>query len=79
MALEFAYAGFPFIHNAPDWRDLGYYYEGNDIDAGLESLNKSMKAHSTDLEVYKANFEAVRWRHSPYNPEVQKAWYKLIN
>jgi len=79
MALEFAYAGFPFIHNAPDWRDLGYYYEGNDIDEGLKSLNQALKGHSTDLEIYKARTEAVRWRHSPYNPELQKAWYKLIN
>lgn len=78
MALEFAYAGFPLIHNAPDWRDLGYYYEGNNIDEGLKSLNHALKGHSTDLEIYKARTEAVRWRHSPYNPEVQKAWLNIL-
>jgi hypothetical protein len=78
MALEFAYSGFPFIHNAPDWRDLGYYYEGNDIDEGLKSLNQALQRHSTDLEMYKARTEAVRWRHSPYNPDVQEAWSKLL-
>lgn len=79
MALEFAHAGFPFIHNAPDWRDLGYYYEGNNIDEGLKSLNKAIQAHSTDLEMYRARTEVVRWRHSPYNPQVQEVWSKLLN
>lgn len=78
MALEFAYAGFPFVHNAPDWRDLGYYYEGNDIEKGLATLNQALQHHSMNFEIYKANTEAVRWRHSPYNPDVQKEWRKLI-
>jgi hypothetical protein len=79
MTLEFAYAGFPFVHNSPDWRDIGYYYEGSNIEKGLDSLNNAITRHSTDLEMYKANTEVTRWRHSPYNPDVQKAWVNLIN
>lgn len=79
MALEFVTSGFPYIHNAPDWSDIGYYYEGHDVIKGGEALNNAIQRHSTDLEMYHANGEAVRWRHSPYNPEVHKAWKILID
>ena len=78
MALEFVTSGFPFIHNASDWHDIGYYYDGHSIDKGLIALNKALTCHLTNLELYKSASECVRWRHSPYNPDVQKAWALLV-
>jgi len=78
MALEFVTAGFPFIHNAPDWRDMGYYYEGHDVIKGEVALETAIRLHTDNLETYKAGAETVSWRHSPYNPEIQAAWKRLV-
>ena len=79
MTLEYLHAGFPVVHNAPDWSDVGYYYEGNSPEAGAAALERSLAQHGNSLERYKAGAEALRWRHSPYNPDVQKAWAELLN
>ena len=78
MTLEYLVAGFPVIHNAPDWYDVGYYYTGHSIDEGLAALQRAQRQHATSLEDYKSGAEAIRWRHSPYNPDVQKAWQGLL-
>ena len=78
MTMEYVYAGFPIIHNASDWSDAGYYYNGANIDDGLSTLESAIANHSTSLERYTACASALHWRHSPYNPEVQKAWKELI-
>jgi hypothetical protein len=78
MTLEYLYSGFPIIHNSPDWSDAGYYYEGSDIEKGALALKKAMDFHETTLETYASGASALQWRHSPYNPEVQAAWKKLL-
>jgi hypothetical protein len=78
MTMEYLTAGFPVIHNAPDWADVGYYYEGNSAEAGEKALEAALTQHANGLERYKAGAETLRWRHSPYNPDVQKAWVDLL-
>jgi len=78
MTLEYLVSGFPILHNAPDWSDAGYYYEGSSVEKGLEVLKKVVEFHSSSLEQYAAGAAALQWRHSPYNPEVHKAWSKLL-
>jgi hypothetical protein len=78
MTLEYLVSGFPIIHNASDWSDAGYYYEGSSIEKGCELLKKVTEFHSTSLEQYAAGAAALQWRHSPYNPEVQTAWKRLL-
>jgi hypothetical protein len=78
MTLEYLVSGFPIVHNAPDWSDAGYYYEGSSIEKGCELLKKVTEFHGTSLEQYVAGAAALQWRHSPYNPEVHKAWKELV-
>jgi len=78
MTLEYLVSGFPVIHNASDWSDAGYYYQGSSIEKGATELEKVLELHATSLEQYAAGAAALQWRHSPYNPEVHKAWEKLI-
>jgi hypothetical protein len=78
MTLEYLVSGFPILHNAPDWSDAGYYYEGSSVEKGMEVLKKVVEFHSSSLEQYAAGAAALQWRHSPYNPEVHKAWAKLL-
>jgi hypothetical protein len=78
MSLEYLLAGFPIIHNASDWSDTGYFYSGSSISDGETALKRAMENHSSSLERYQAGASAVHWRHSPYNPIVQKAWLRLL-
>ena len=78
MTLEYLYAGFPIIHNSQDWSDAGYFYEGSNVDKGASALMKALEFHETRLETYASGAAALQWRHSPYNPEVQRAWKALI-
>jgi hypothetical protein len=78
MTLEYITAGFPLVHNAPDWYDVGYYYKGNDPVAGATALLSAQVQHENSQEKYKSGAEAIRWRHSPYNPEMQKAWKEIL-
>ena len=78
MTLEYLVSGFPVVHNAPDWSDAGYYYEGSSIEKGVGALKKVIDFHGSSLEQYAAGAAALQWRHSPYNPEIHKAWKKLI-
>lgn len=79
MTLEYLIAGFPIVHNASDWSDAGYFYSGSNIEGGVRALTKALTVHETSLEVYQAGAAALQWRHSPYNPEVQLAWKKLLD
>jgi hypothetical protein len=78
MTLEYLYTGFPIIHNSPDWSDAGYYYEGSNVEKGAAALQKALDFHESTQETYASGAAALQWRHSPYNPEVQKAWKKLM-
>ena len=78
MTLEYLFAGFPLIHNAPDWSDIGYYYSNSNLREADEALLKANIHHESSRERYKSGAEILRWRHSPYNPDVQKAWHELL-
>ena len=79
MALEYFFAGFPVLHNAEDWKDYGYYYPNSDFAAGANMIDRVRGCHMKNKELYKGHARALIWRHSPYNPDVQRAWAKCIN
>jgi hypothetical protein len=78
MVLEFLYAGFPVLHNCGAWDKSGYYYPDNDIKVGAKQLDSALSMHHERLEVYKSHAYALAWRHSIYNPDVQKEWLELL-
>jgi hypothetical protein len=78
MLFELLWAGFPAIHNATSWSSFGYSYAGADLQK-IGSLYDEVLAHHKDKqETYKAHARALAWKHSPYNPEVQKGWAELL-
>jgi hypothetical protein len=79
MVLEYFWAGFPVIHNASDWKEYGYYYEGSSIQGAVEQIEKVRKCHSNSFEVYKSHSQTLAWRHSPYNPDVQRLWKQVLD
>ena len=78
MVLEYFATGYPVMHNASDWSSYGYYYPNSDLAAGVELIEKIRKSHAENLGVYKAHARALTWRHSPYNPDVQRNWGKIL-
>ena len=78
MVLEFLHAGFPVLHNCRAWKDFGYFYPDNDTRAGSGLMNDALITHIDRLEMYKSHSRALTWRHSIYNPDVQRAWKDLL-
>jgi hypothetical protein len=78
MVLEYVWSGYPVLHNASDWSSYGYYYPNSDLAAGAELIEKIRKSHAENLGVYKAHARSLTWRHSPYNPDVQRNWGKIL-
>lgn len=78
MVLEFFSSGYPVLHNASDWSSYGYYYQNADLKAAAGLIDTIRETHKMNFEIYKAHARALTWRHSPYNPEVQNQWAKIV-
>ena len=78
MTLELLWSGFPVLHNSPSWLEFGYGYAEADLATGSVLVEKIRKAHADRLETYRAHAATLAWRYSPYNPEIQSAWSKII-
>jgi hypothetical protein len=78
MVLEYFWTGYPVLHNASDWGEFGYAYKGSDIAGAVELIERIRSAHKDNTAMYRSHARSLAWRHSPYNPEVQRAWAKLI-
>lgn len=80
MLFELFWAGYPVIHNASStWGCFGYSYEGSDLDKMGSLYDKIRSTHKEMLETYKSHARQMAWRHSPYNPDVQKEWASLLS
>jgi hypothetical protein len=77
MVLEYFHCGYPVLHNASDWSAYGYYYPNSDIAAGVASLERIL-GEPMHSETFKSHAKTLTWRHSPYNPDVQRGWAKLL-
>jgi len=77
MVLEYFHSLYPVIHNASDWSPYGYYYPNSDIAAGVVVLERAF-GHAQTIETFTSHAKTLTWRHSPYNPDVQRAWAALL-
>jgi len=77
MVLEYFHSLYPVIHNASDWSPYGYYYPNSDIAAGVAALERAF-GHAQTIETFTSHAKTLTWRHSPYNPDVQRAWAALL-
>lgn len=73
---EALYMGIPLVHNSPDYRDVGYYYEDFDVDGGVETLLQALNYKYSD-QLQRVN-EKFLYQWSIYNPEVQSRYNRLI-
>ena len=78
MLFELFWAGYPVIHNAMSWKHFGYCYAGSDLKHMGNLYDEILNHHHEKLEAYKAHARVLAWKHSPYNPEVQKGWAEIL-
>jgi hypothetical protein len=76
--LEWMTMGFPVVHNIPRFKDYGYYYHCNDLDAGAAQIEDIVENHSVRKEAYKAQAKQLTHQFSCYNPDNVRAWKALV-
>jgi hypothetical protein len=79
MLFELFWTGVPVIHNAMSWGDFGYCYAGADLKKIGDHYDEIVSHHAEKLETYKSHARALTWKHSPYNPDVQKGWQEILS
>lgn len=77
MVLEYFHCMYPVLHNASDWASYGYYYPNSDIAAGVATLERILH-EPMHPERFRSHAKALTWKHSPYNPDVQREWASLF-
>lgn len=79
LYLEVCWQGYPLVHNAHLCKELGYYYEGFDVDQGKDQLIKALSQHDAHYQIY---IEDQRRLIRPYlstNPRLVKQYEDLID
>ncbi|WP_068090674.1 DUF2827 family protein [Novosphingobium rosa] len=78
LYLDVIHGDYPLIHNSPFFADVGYYYEGNDIAAGLGCLMHALDLHDQELPWHQARNRAKIASFSPENEANREAYAKRL-
>ena len=78
LYFDYLYYGYPVIHNSRAFKNVGYYYEEQDIKQGASQLRKAIETHHDNLERYKESGKEVIWKHHHENPDNIKGYAELI-
>jgi hypothetical protein len=65
--LDALYGHYPLVHNSPSFSEVGYYYDGCDIDSGTAALTEAIQTHDANLESYAAKSDKFISQFSPKN------------
>jgi hypothetical protein len=76
--LEVCWQGYPLIHNAEMVSDLGYYYAGNDVQAGAKQLSAVMNDHACHSAQYLYNQRKLIARFLPDNTDLVASYSALL-
>lgn len=76
--LEVCWQGYPLVHNASLCPDLGYYYEGNDVQGGSEKLLWAMASHDASWQHYLRRQRQAIGRYLPGAVELTEGYRELL-
>jgi hypothetical protein len=76
--LEVCWQGYPLVHNAHLCADLGYYYEGNDVQAGCARLLDVFDHHDAQAGAYAARQRQLIARYRPTDATVVAGYEALL-
>lgn len=77
--LEVCWQGYPLIHNAHLCPDLGYYYEGNDVEAASRLVLAAIDEHDARHEAYRERQRDAIRRYLPGDPAMTAAYTALLD
>lgn len=76
--LEVAYLGFPVIHNSPMCKEIGYYYEGDNLDELLDKIKEVKQYHHLRQNTYRMKALSEIQKYSATNPNVLQKFRELL-
>jgi len=77
--LEALHLGIPLVHNSKYFEDVGYYYEGFDIEGGSHALLQAINDNGAFSHMHNSNAKKLLWKYSPKNPININGYVKLID
>lgn len=77
LYFEVCWQGYALVHNAALCSDLGYYYSGNDLDAGAVALRTAIETHDLTWEGYRLRQRRLLDRFLATNPDLIAAYDAL--
>lgn len=66
------------MHNATLCPDLGYYYEGNDVQAGADRVIEVIDKHDASCAEYRTMQRALIARYLPDDKELVSHYAQLL-
>lgn len=78
LYLEACWQGYALVHNAHLCPDLGYYYEGNDVQAGARQLGLALNEHDANADSYRRKQRTLIERYLPETPSVTLQYTQLL-
>ncbi|MEJ8849043.1 DUF2827 domain-containing protein [Variovorax rhizosphaerae] len=77
--LEVCWQGFPLVHNAALCPDLGYYYPGNDVNAGAARVLEVIDGHDADHQGFRERQRALISRYLPDDATLVTRYAALLD
>jgi hypothetical protein len=71
--------GYPLVHNARLCRQLGYYYGGNDVQAGARRLLQVVREHDGQWQAYRARQRELIAPYLATNPALVMRYDALLD
>ena len=78
LYFDVCWLGWPLVHNAELCKDLGYYYEGFDVDSSIRALKNAINRHNSDKN-YMDNQRRLIKRYTKENKNMIKDYNTLLN
>lgn len=82
LYLDSAWMGYPVVHNSPPMRELGWYYEQNDVPTAIEHINyiaNNFDDNEYQNEEYLKKSRIFAQRYLIDNPENIRGYERLID
>lgn len=78
LYFDACWMGYPVLHNAPLVKDMGYYYEGFNVDEGRDVLNDILLHHDERIDEYMTRSKGAIERYHADNIDLIETYDMLI-
>jgi hypothetical protein len=79
LYLEVCWQGYPLVHNASLCPDLGYYYDGNDVEAGARRALEVLDVHDAQVSWYRERQRALIAAYLPHDGTLVAIYDALLD